>query len=66
MKKTYEQEIETLIPQAEIAADMAVRGRTFPHVGYAEAVAEVWNRVFHNTIDRLAMMRGIRRMTWQA
>lgn len=60
MKRTYEQEIEALIPMAEMAADKAVES-----VDYW-AVEEVWNRVFHNTIDRLAMMRGIRRMAWQA
>ena len=62
MKKTYEQEIETLIPMAETAANIAVG-----YIGTLDPTAEEkWNRIFHSTIDRLAMLRGIRRMAWQA
>lgn len=61
MKKTYEQEIEALIPLAETAANKATA-----HLPSGRVVEEVWNRVFHSIMDRLAVSRGIRRMTWQA
>lgn len=63
MESTYEQKIEALIPIAVRAADSTVRGTTFPQEGYDEAVAEKWNKIYHDTMDRLAALNGIRRTT---
>lgn len=57
----YEQAIDELIILAERAAN-TIAG---PIPETDENIAQ-WNRVFHDTMDRLALMDGIRRQSWQA
>ena len=53
----YEQALEAIIPLAEIAANSAVGIYGDP---------DRWNEVYHQTMDRLATNRGIRRQSWQS
>ena len=62
--RTYDQRISDLIPDAEYAADNHIlqmdRGLD------VDVYSAEWNRVYHGIMDRLTLMRGIRRMSWQA
>lgn len=57
---SYAQRIGRLIPYAEIAADKAMKNDMDE-----ELKVQLWNKVYHDTMDRLATANGIRRQTWQ-
>lgn len=59
-RTSYEQALEDLIPRAELAANNMV-GR---EPSTKEDMAR-WSTIYHDTMDRLAAMRGIRRQSWQ-
>lgn len=64
MLATYEQNINDLIPIAEKAANRVVAAiyTKDTEEEYQRACAK-WNEVYHNTMDRLAALNGIRRTT---
>ena len=65
MKKSlsrYEQQVNTLIPLAEIKADRVCQAQAWPTKAMRN---HLWDRIFTREMDRLTRLMGLRTMSYQ-